>query len=29
LVLDSDKKGIDDLAAEVVSYLEKQGVLSH
>jgi adenylylsulfate kinase len=28
LVLDSDKKGIDDLAHEVVSYLEKQGILS-
>ncbi len=29
LVLDSDKKGIDDLAHEVVSYLEKHGFLSH
>jgi adenylylsulfate kinase len=28
LVLDSDKKGIDDLALEVVSYLEKQGILA-
>lgn len=28
LVLDSDKKGIDDLAAEVVAYLEKQGILA-
>ena len=28
LVLDSDKKGIDDLAHEVVSYLEKQGLLA-
>src|ERR1700685_1712081 len=27
LVLDSDKKGIDDLALEVVSYLEKEGIL--
>ena len=29
LVLDSDSKGIDDLAYEVVSYLEKQGLLTH
>jgi adenylylsulfate kinase len=29
LVLDSDTKGIDDLAHEVVSYLEKKGVLAH
>jgi adenylylsulfate kinase len=29
LVLDSDTKGIDDLAHEVVSYLEKHGVLAH
>ena len=28
LVLDSDSKGIDDLAYEVVSYLEKHGVLA-
>jgi len=28
LILDSDKKGIDDLAYEVVSYLEKQGILA-
>lgn len=28
LVLDSDKKGIDDLALEVVSYLEKEGILA-
>jgi adenylylsulfate kinase len=28
LTLDSDKKGIDDLAEEVVSYLEKHGILA-
>jgi len=28
LVLDADKKGIDDLAAEVIAYLEKGGYLS-
>ncbi len=28
LVLDSDKKGIDELAGEVVAYLEKKGLLS-
>jgi len=28
LVLDSDKKGIDELAGEVVAYLDKHGILS-
>ena len=28
LVLDSDKKGIDELAKEVVQYLDKQGILN-
>jgi adenylylsulfate kinase len=28
MILDADKKGIDDLANEVVAYLEKRGVLS-